>query len=69
MVCLFLAGDPDAESVAANQLMWVRRCRNCACLGTFAWLVWVVFVQFLMPDSFPDALFVRLPDQSEYTGW
>jgi hypothetical protein len=40
-----------------------------AVLATTLWLAWIVIVQFVMPDAFPEALFVRLPDQGEYTGW
>jgi hypothetical protein len=69
LFCKSSEPDLDAELVAQNQQMWVRRCWCMALLVTTLWATWIVIVQFVMPDAFPSGLFVKVPDQGEYTGW
>jgi hypothetical protein len=49
--------------------MWVNRSRNCAILMTLLWFTWILLVQFIFPEKLPSSLYVRVPDQGEYTGW
>jgi hypothetical protein len=55
--------------VFQNQKMWVNRSRNCAILMTLLWFTWILLVQFIFPEKLPSSLYVRVPDQGEYTGW
>ena len=55
--------------IAQNEKMWVNRSRNCSILVTILWLTWILLVQVIFPEKLPSSLYVRVPDQGEYTGW
>ena len=61
--------DDDSVVVAGNQRAWVKQCRNSAIVVTAIWVTWVVIVQVLAPDRFPYSLYVRYPNEEDYSGW
>ena len=61
--------DDEAMEIAQKEAQWVARCRNSAIIVTLAWIVWVVVVQVLFTKIFPVGLYIRSPDEGEYTGW
>jgi hypothetical protein len=63
------SGVSAPDEVAYTQRVWVKRGRNAAVVVVATWVAWVLIIQVLATESFPESWFVRSPDQSEFTGW
>jgi hypothetical protein len=59
----------EAYEIYAAEKIWVFRSRNAALVVVTAWLAWIIFCQVLAVDLLPDFIYVRRPDQGEFTGW
>ena len=59
----------DEYEIYLAERKWVFRCRNAAVIVLTGWLVWIVAVQIVAVGLLPHFLYVRRPDQGEYTGW
>jgi hypothetical protein len=59
----------EAYEIYAAEKIWVFRGRNAALVVVTAWLAWIIFCQVLAVDLLPDFIYVRRPDQGEFTGW
>lgn len=57
------------EEITLRELAWVQLCRSSAIVVTVIWIVWILLVQVILVGKLPDWLYVRAPDQGEYTGW
>jgi hypothetical protein len=59
----------SSPEILLAQKMWVQRCRNSAIVVTASWVAWVLIVQVLLTDHFPDSWFVAQDSTGEATGW
>lgn len=60
--------DTNTETLEKERA-WVTRGRNSAVIVTAVWLTWVIFAQFIFPDSLPSSWFVRDANSYAATGW
>lgn len=56
------------HQIAEARKSWVAKCKGGAITAVVAWAAWIVVAQVLKNDL-PTILYVRSPDDGEWTGW
>jgi len=56
------------QQIADVQKVWVGKCKVGAVAVLGFWIIWIVLAQVFKHDL-PGNLFIRAPDDGEWTGW
>jgi hypothetical protein len=56
------------QLIAQVRKSWVAKCKFGAIAVVGAWIAWIVVAQVLK-KQLPGSLYVRSPDDGDFTGW
>ena len=56
------------QEIILARKSWVAKCKGGAITVVAAWIAWIVVAQVLKHEL-PGSLYVRSPDDGDWTGW